>query len=365
MTSTEISETASDLELVEASADVERGAEQFLSRVLTTGAPATDEAVAGLWPRLLELGWFDLVLPVEHDGLGLSPAVLGGIVRTAARHLLPGPVLEHVLVAPLLLAAAQEDESKALLRRAAAGTAFLAFADADPSGAGRRLPTRIDGSVTGELSLVPYGGRADVLAVVVADGDEERLVLIDRHGAGVRVEDRSPLTPTHEVSDVVLREAPCHELPDSAALLLMLRGWLRILNAAWLAGIAEKALELTAGYVTERQQFGRPVGSFQSVQHTVADMAADVDTMLNLLSSTLSEAAERDGAPDELATLALMAHSARTSLDVCEAALQMHGGIGFTAEYPLHHYYKSAIALRNRHGDPEELLGEIGRRALL
>lgn len=140
-----------------------------------------------------------------------------------------------------------------------------------------------------------------------------------------------------------------------------LRAWLRVLTAAWLAGVAEQVLELTVGYVAERRQFGRAVAGFQAVQHCVADMTADVHAMGNLISFTLTQLDRETGTARHEAALAVKAHVSQTCLAVCESALQMHGGIGFTTEYPLHRYYKSAIALRPFYGEPEDLFSEIGR----
>lgn len=353
-----------DVELIEVAASLEQSAEEFLAKRLVTGPAQQERTASALWPELAALGWFDLLLPESAGGLGFPPVVLGGIARVAGRHLLPGPLFEHLLVAPLLFTATTDRASQRRLQAVAGGSSFVALADPAAGVPSADAPRLVGDTLTGVVRLVPHAGRADLLVVVVKDEHGERLFLVDRHGAGVRVEDRAALTATHEVGDVFLDGADATVLPCDAEVVPGLRTWLRVLAAAWLAGSAEQVLGLTVDYVAQRHQFGRAVGSFQAVQHTVADMTAHVHTMTNLVSSTLQAVAGESSGDGETAGLAVKAHCALTGITVCELALQMHGGIGFTTDYPLHRYYKSALALRAYYGEPEELYVELGRRVL-
>ena len=347
-------------DLVEVAAALEQGAEEFLSDRVSA-----DATVDTLWPELTALGWFEMLLPEADGGLALSPVALGGIVRAAGRHLVPGPLLEHLFVAPFLLAALTDPNGQEALRSAVGG-AFLALADPDAGVAGDDAPRRdADGRLTGVVRLVPHAGRADLFVVVARDDDRaEHLVVVDRHDRGVRVQARSALTQTHEVADVVLEAAVGTALCCPVDVLVQLRTWMRVLSAAWLLGVAEQVLALTVAYVAQRKQFGRVVGSFQAVQHTVADMSADVAMLGNLVSSTLARLTEEAVVTSYESGLAVKAHAAQACLGVCESALQMHGGIGFTTDYHLQRFYKSAIALRGYYGEPEDLYLEIGQRAV-
>lgn len=343
-------------ELCELSAELESSAEDYLAR-----ASSDATSVRTSWAALQELGWFDLCRDEEVGGLGLPLGVLAGVLRAAGRHLVPGPVMEGTLVAPFI-AARVSAESRGLV----ASDRLLCLVDplATPLGS-PMLQLNHDGEVTGRVGLVPHAASADVLAVVVDCPDGVGIMLVAPDAKGVRIEEREAFAGMQPTADVVLESAPGVLVPLDPGELATLRSWLRVLTAAWLTGVAEQVVTMTCDYVGTREQFGRAVGSFQAVQHMVADMAAESMTMVNLLSMTVARAAEDDAGPSESSALAVKAHAGRTCLRVCESALQMHGGVGFTTDYPLHRYYASALAFRGHYGGPDSLFLQLGQQELV
>ena len=128
-------------------------------------------------------------------------------------------------------------------------------------------------------------------------------------------------------------------------------------------GIGSKAIELAIDYVKEREQFGKKIGSYQAISHSVVDAYVAVELARSLAywaAWTVSE----DGEQADLAVAAANAQATDAAVLACEKSIQAHGGIGFTWEHPLHRYYKRALALQAAHGYPRELRAEIARSLL-
>ena len=146
--------------------------------------------------------------------------------------------------------------------------------------------------------------------------------------------------------------------------LARVRRWSRVLIACELSGIATRCLEMAVEYAKQREQFGRVIGSFQAIKHMLADMHTDAVSLHNFCEAVAGELDELANAEADLSAAALKAHAARVAVSVCEGAIQVHGGIGFTAEADVHWYYKRALALRAWYGDSTELEEEIGALVL-
>lgn len=354
------SEEAAD-EIVQAGNDLEEAAEQWLGTYSTTEAGRTVEQI---WKDLAELGWFHIVAAENEDGLALPPETLSGLARATGRHLLNGPVLEHIFVAPWLLGQLDNDDARRMLRPTLMGGRRLALAE--PCSAPHHPnPPSVDeqGQISGTVRLVPHAADADVL-IVVTPGPNSQFHLVDTTSAGVSIRPREPLSDTHPVADVQLSRAPAVSVSVSTAVLDEFYAWLRLLSAAWFTGVAEKVLSMTVAYVDDRIQFDRPVGSYQAVQHVVADMTVDVYAMTNLVSLASARTPGGGSWAHFEDSLAAKGFTAETCLAVCESALQMHGGIGFTTDYPLHRFYTAALAMQSIYGHPEDLYLELGKLTL-
>ncbi len=123
-------------------------------------------------------------------------------------------------------------------------------------------------------------------------------------------------------------------------------------------GIAAKALELGIEHATTREQFGRPIGVYQAVSHPLADTYVETELARSIAYWAAWCVSEDDGiAP--IAAAAAKVYAGDTAVAACERAIQVHGGIGFTWEHVLHHYYKRALSIQARGGYPRELRAKI------
>jgi alkylation response protein AidB-like acyl-CoA dehydrogenase len=114
-------------------------------------------------------------------------------------------------------------------------------------------------------------------------------------------------------------------------------------------GVGTRAVELAVVHAREREQFGRKIGSFQAVAHSIVDAYVAVELGRSLAYwAAWCVAVDDDGA--ELAALAAKGHAAEAAVEACERSMQVHGGIGFTWEHPLHRCYERALALEAAHG---------------
>jgi alkylation response protein AidB-like acyl-CoA dehydrogenase len=124
-------------------------------------------------------------------------------------------------------------------------------------------------------------------------------------------------------------------------------------------GIGSKAVELAADYVSSREQFGKKIGAYQAVAHAVVDAYVGVELGRSLAYWAAWAVAEGDEQVD-LACAAAKSHASEAAVAACEHAIQVHGGIGFTWEHPLHRYYKRALQLESALGYGRLLRAEIG-----
>jgi alkylation response protein AidB-like acyl-CoA dehydrogenase len=256
-------------------------------------------AEADPWPRLLELGW------VEIEELSM----LAPLFEECGRALSRVPFLSTVVA------------SAALGRPVASGS--LAYVGA---------VTARDGRVHGEARWVVDGDTAELLVVATDDGLYTTTGGERRHVP--------TLDETRRLATVRFDDTPAEKCAGSLDKTLDVA---RVLLAAEQLGGAEKCLDMAVDYAKTRVQFGRAIGSFQAVKHTLADMMVAVEAA----RSTVRYAAwVADTAPAELPLAAAIAHATctQTYLHCAGASIQVHGGVGFTWEHDAHRYFKRARA---------------------
>jgi alkylation response protein AidB-like acyl-CoA dehydrogenase len=203
--------------------------------------------------------------------------------------------------------------------------------------------------VSGTKIAVAAGGQANAFLVVARDARTGALLvlLVDAQSEGVDVTERPALDLTRRLATVRFDQAPAHALTfDSGGEALILGEVLDLACSALAAeqvGAASGLLELTIDYARRRIQFGREIGSFQAVRHRLADLYSAVQVATSATRHAVR--AVESGAPDR-AIAAATARSVASDVfkDVAEAAVQLHGGIGFTWEHPCHLYLKRAKA---------------------
>jgi alkylation response protein AidB-like acyl-CoA dehydrogenase len=297
------------------------------------------------WAQIAELGWPALVVPEEDGGLGLGVVELTVVQEQLGYALAPSPFLSTVAAGLLLAAAGDDDQRERWLGPIASGEArgALAVLDAGPN---ELEPT--GGSLTGTKIAVPDAGSADVLIVAAS---EDRHYIVEPGAPGVTIEPARPLDPSRKLFTVRLEGAEGHLLSGGdAAAVARAYDVLAVAVAAESVGVAQRTLEMAVEYAKDRKQFGRPIGAYQAVSHTCAQMLLEVE---GARSTVLYAAWALDHEPESgpLAAAMAKAYAGDAGWRVPAAALQVHGGIGFTWEHDLHLWLKRGRANAALFGD--------------
>jgi alkylation response protein AidB-like acyl-CoA dehydrogenase len=325
--------------------DLRNAVRGFLEQHAPLRAQLSPDATS--WKRLTEeLGLVALPVAEESGGAGAGFVEVAVALEEAGRTLLRAPYLSTVVGAVVLQELGIDDQ----LPSVADGSAPVALA---LSGS-----VRADGGrLTGTLEQVVDAADAALLLVAADDG----LHLVPRDGAGVTVTSLTPLDPTRPQARVELAQAPSRPVGNGGAVshALDLRS---VALACESVGAAERCLELVVEHLKVREQFGRPLGSFQALRHRVADLTV----LLEGARSTAWYAARAvDGRSDDLAVVAPLAHAtcAEAFRTIAGESIQLHGGIGFTWEHDAHLYFKRAWTTALLHGEPRTLRARAAARA--
>lgn len=279
------------------------------------------------WAEMAETGWLMVRLPVERDGLGMGLSELCAIARAMGSELSPEPVVMAALVAPAL-------PDTALSALLACDEVFLpAFCSYDQS-----LPVVENGTLNCRVEALHMAGHASGFLVQTESG----AAFVRAEGVGVALD----LQETHDgghVGRLRLNKAPV-ELVN--ANMLRLRDEAAVVLSAQLLGIAEAAYDITLAYLKDRKQFGAPIGSFQALQHRMVDLFLE----LSLARAAVELAADclDDGCNDTIAAWQASlakARATRASQAIAQAAVQLHGGIGYTDEADIGLYLRKVMTL--------------------
>ncbi len=276
-------------------------------------ARTTDTA---LWRELSELGWPGIAVAEEYGGQGLGQIELSILCEELGRSLAPVPFLGSALAASVIERSGSAEQRERWLPGLASGATIGALA----------------ASSTATAELVIGGAEAQVVVLVEPDGS----------GRAIAAED-AEVTPLHAIDPTrsaasVSAPGDGGELPGEVCVGL---GHALISVSSELVGVCDRALSMTVEYVKDRKQFGVPVGSYQAVSHRCAQMLLDTE---KARSTAAFAAWTADADPERLAEAAAMAKAAASDAgrEVTAAAIQMHGGIGFTWEADVHWLFKRA-----------------------
>lgn len=275
-----------------------------------------------LWKEAVGLGIAGVSVPEEHGGAGLGFVEETIVAEELGRGLFPGPWLGTVVMAQPALSRRPD-----LLAAVAAGERIATLVGLDePAVEGEPFRYAVDLDA------------ADLLVVRTMEG----LYEVDKDRADWRV---LPTTDgTRRLAEVTVgpRDGELLAAGDEAFAIAE-QTWVRSMAAlaSEAVGVAAQAVDLTVEHARQREQFGKPIGSFQAVSHQIADAYMDAE---NARSLAMWSAASIDGGePDaRLAAETAAAFASAAAIRACERAIQVHGGIGFSWEHVLHRYYKRA-----------------------
>ena len=321
-----------------------------------------------LWRKMAEQGWSGLIVPEAYGGVGMTYLDLVILVEEFGRALVPGPFIPNCVATIALLEAASEAQKQANLPAIAAGSQMWTLAFTEPSGrfdaAGVRLAARRDGDsyvLNGTKLFIRDSHVVDKLVVVARTAgsgeDGVSLFAVDARAPGVRH------TPVRTIASDKQNEVKLEDVRVPASDLLGEEGkaWpvfqriaskATVIECAYLVGLSQMAFDITLNYTKERVQFGRPIATFQALQHRAADAATDVDSSRYVTYKAAWAIAEEEPDVDEQVHLA-KAWVSEASRRVVAAAQQMHGGIGFTKDYKIQLYFRRQKAAELAWGDAD------------
>ena len=292
-----------------------------------------------VWRAMAGVGLAGLAVPEEFGGTGGDEVDLAVVMEEVGRAALPEPLLETAaIVAPVLRDAAADGRAATWLRRIASGEA----------------------TATTLLGDAPFAVDADVADVLLLERDGS-LHLLEKGSFTFDAVSSEDLA--RRLFEVAAEPSAATALPGGSAAADRARLRAAVAAAGVLNGIAMRLIEMTTAYVRDRPQFGRPVGSFQAVKHRLADVHSAVES--SRAATWYAAFALASGAPDAaLSAGVAKAQASDSEAAANHAALQLHGGIGFTWEHDLHLWLKRGKALEQSYGSALDHRRVIARALL-
>jgi alkylation response protein AidB-like acyl-CoA dehydrogenase len=289
------------------------------------------------WDQICELGWPGLRVDEAKGGSGLGMQEYCALAEELGVGLVPEPLVQAAMAACVL-------EGGALADLLSGRRIFLpAWQERANSLDAVGATVLADGRANGRKMFVPMAAGADAFLVSGQGG----LGLVARDAPGVALDIERTQDGGH-YGTLTLVDAPFTPVAGSMALAIEEAA---LATSSYLLGVMERALEITLDYLRTRQQFGRPIGSFQSLQHRAADLKIQVALTRASVESAAATLDSVAPAPLRLAAVSrAKARAAEASLLVTRQAIQLHGGIGYTDEADIGLYLRKAMVLANQFG---------------
>ncbi|RFU20556.1 acyl-CoA dehydrogenase family protein [Geodermatophilus marinus] len=332
------------------------------ARAVETGKSRIDEQ---LWAELAKAGLVGVAVPEADGGAGLGLGGLCVLLEEQGRVVAPVPLWPAVVAALAVAAHGSPEQRGRLLPGAVDGSLRLTVALEEFDGTEPARPgctAKPDGErwrLSGTKAVVPspFGATAALVSADTEQGPGLFLVAADADGAQWEAAE----TTTHDRSghlhlDAVVAESLA--LPGTGVLQTVLEQ-ASVAVAALQLGVAEGALSHAATYVREREQFGRPLGTFQAVQHQLADCYIELDALRVTLWQAVTDL--RDGEPAPAAAALVAAWWAgEGGLNVVHRVQHVHGGIGVDTDYPVHRHFLWGKQLAGTLGGPSAVVARLG-----
>jgi len=313
-----------------------------------------------LWQEMAELGWMGLVFPEEYGGSDMSFLDLVVLLEEMGRACLPGPFFSSVILAGLsILEAGTEEQKKEFLPRIVSGESILTLALDEPGveqGASsinlKTVPEGKDYVIEGTKLFVADAHIADYILCVTRTGEGKdsegiTLFMVDAKSPGISFTPLRTLAGDKQYEVVfdkvrVPNKNMLGELNHSWTIMDKVLQKATVAKCAEMVGGAQQVLDMSVDYAKERKQFGRPIGSFQVIQHYCANMSVDVKSSRFLIYQAAWRVGE--GLPCTREISIAKAWVSDTYRKVTVQGQQIHGSIGFTQEHDMPLYYRRAKA---------------------
>ena len=328
---------------------------------------------AEMWQKLAEQGWLGLIIPEKYGGVELEFQDLTILLEEMGRFMLPGPYFSNVVLGGMsIMDSGTEEQKQEYLPRIAEGQIIVTLALNEPSGRwdpeGIQLTaTEAGGKYTlnGTKLFVPNAHISDYIVVVARTGDGENdisLFILPSQSNGVNQTLLKTIASDRQ-SEVTFDNVG---LPASSLLGEKNRGWQTIEKVlkwgaigkcAEMSGGGQSVLDMTVEYAKQRTQFGRPIGTFQAIQHHCANMATDVEGAKFITYQAAWMLSE--GLPADREVAMAKAWVSDAYKRVCALGHQSHGAIGFTKEHNMQLYSRRAKAAELAFGDSDLHLDKV------
>ncbi|HEU65835.1 MAG TPA: acyl-CoA dehydrogenase [Chloroflexi bacterium] len=323
-----------------------------------------------MWQNMAELGWLGLIFPEEYGGMGARFMDLVILMEEMGRNILPGPFFSTVALCalPLLEYGSSEQKTK-FLPQIAKGEAIWTFALAESSGKYRASEVKLR-AILEKPNYVLQGDKLFVTDAHIAD----YILAVGRTGEGKRPEDGITLFIVDSDRPNVKMEAiptiggdrqfkvsfDSVAMPKDNILGNIDNGWdivdfilqrAAVLKCAEVSGACQAVLDMTSSYAKERIQFDRPIGSFQAIQHKLADMLVEVEAVQYLLYQAAWGISI--GSPSPWQISAAKAKANEVYQRICIESIAAHGAIGYTMDHDIGLYYRRVKAAEFAAGDTD------------
>ena len=323
----------------------------------------TDE----IWQKIAEQGWIGLIIPEEYGGAGLEFQDLIILLEEMGRYMLPGPYFTTVVLGGMtLMKSATEEQKKEYLPRIAEGQIIVTLALTEPDASWEASGVQLEATDTnngyilnGTKLFVPYANVSEYFIVAARTGKNDTdisLFMVSASEPGISQTSLKTIGSDNQSEVVFKNVAVSHEslLGD------LNKGWdtikqitnlAAIGKCAEMSGAIQNVLEMTVEYAKQRTQFGRPIGTFQAVQHHCANMATEVE--LSRLMTYQAGSALSEGLSADKEVAMAKAWVNESAKRVCAMGHQTHGAIGFTKEHNLQLYTKRIKSAELMFGDAQ------------
>ena len=367
-----------DLGLNEAQQMLKNSAQEFLeAECPDTYVREMEEDENGytseMWQKLAEQGWLGLIIPEKYGGVELEFQDLAILLEEMGRYMLPGPYFSNVVLGGMsIMDSGTEEQKQEYLPRLAEGQIIVTLALNEPSGRwdaeGIQLSATENGddyTLNGTKLFVPNAHVSDYIVVAARTGSGENdisLFIVSSQTNGVNQTLLKTIASDRQ-SEVSFDNV---SVPSSSLLGEKNQGWKTIEKVlkwgaigkcAEMSGGGQSVLDMTVEYAKQRTQFGRPIGTFQAIQHHCANMATDVEGAKFITYQAAWMLSE--GLPADREVAMAKAWVSDSYKRVCALGHQSHGAIGFTKEHNMQLYSRRAKAAELAFGDSDLHLDKV------
>jgi len=323
------------------------------------------------WQKMAAQGWQGIIIPEQYGGTGMTFTDLIVLLEEFGRAIVPGPFISTVVLGTMpILEAGREEQKQEFLPKIAAGALIMTLALTEPSAkwdaSGVAMPAKAEGDsfvLSGTKLFVPDAHVSDYMVVAARTKESENpedgvtLLLVDSKSAGIEFTVLKTIAADKQC-EVAFNEV---RVPRANVLGEVDKGWpiiqgvknkAAVAACAYLVGLSQMDFDTSLDYAKERIQFGRPIGSFQAIQHKFADMIIDVDGSRFITYKAAWALQENEPDAEMLVSMA-KAWCNEATRRVVAHGQQIHGGIGFTKDYKIELYFRRQKWMELMWGDAD------------